>query len=73
MNPACAVGSCSSPRHIIFWRLSMKEIWEYHLAIEPKECEEDLEKIQAWLNELGEAGWELINILGNCYYFKRRK
>lgn len=51
----------------------MKEIWEYHLAIEPKECEEDLEKIQAWLNELGEAGWELINILGNCYYFKRRK
>ena len=51
----------------------MREAWEYRLAIEPKEFEENLEKIEAWLNRFGEEGWELIKILGNCYYFKRRR
>ncbi|HEY3920737.1 MAG TPA: Clp protease N-terminal domain-containing protein [Gaiellaceae bacterium] len=39
--------------------------WEYRI-------EERAQLDQSWLNELGEDGWELIDITGTRYVFKRR-
>jgi hypothetical protein len=49
----------------------MSNQWEYLIKVEPDDARGNIEKIQNWLNGLGQAGWDLIHIMGNCFYFKR--
>ena len=43
------------------------KIWEYNWSEEPAENIED------FLDKFGEQGWELVGVVDNIFFFKRRK
>jgi hypothetical protein len=47
----------------------MAEKWEYD--VQP--IQGDTAKIKATLDQMGNVGWELIQIVGQNYFFKREK
>ena len=48
--------------------------WEYTVTVTPQRVTSEpyLEKIEAKLNELGEAGWELVGWEGRSWILKRQ-
>lgn len=49
----------------------MKATWQYHIENIPFNPATDQLRLNTTLNNFGKEGWELVNIQGNVFYFKR--